>query len=129
MGHPFLIPGLWGLYMCNGSLGMRRSLPRGGARVAGAAAVLMAAIGATACSAHYVRSTAPPSEPTLPLASVSRNVVVVSVDGLRPDAIAKYSAPTLQRLMREGSYTLAARTIDPSTTLPSHTSMLTGQPP
>ena len=54
---------------------------------------------------------------------------MVSVDGLRPDAIAAYSAPTLQRLMGEGSYTLAATTIDPSKTLPSHTSMLTGQPP
>ena len=54
---------------------------------------------------------------------------MVSVDGLRPDAIATYAAPTLQRLMREGSYTLSASTIDPSTTLPSHTSMLTGQPP
>ena len=31
--------------------------------------------------------------------------------------------------MHEGSYTLSARTIDPSKTLPSHTSMLTGQPP
>jgi predicted AlkP superfamily pyrophosphatase or phosphodiesterase len=51
------------------------------------------------------------------------------VDGLRPDAIAEYKAPTLERLMREGSYTLSALTIDPSTTLPSHTSMLTGQPP
>ena len=56
-------------------------------------------------------------------------MLVVSVDGLRPDAIATYGAPTLQRLMREGSYTLSATTIDPSKTLPSHTSMLTGQPP
>ena len=31
--------------------------------------------------------------------------------------------------MREGSYTLSASTIYPSKTLPSHTSMLTGQPP
>jgi predicted AlkP superfamily pyrophosphatase or phosphodiesterase len=56
-------------------------------------------------------------------------VLVVSIDGLRPDAIDTYGASTLQRLMREGSYTLSARTIDPSKTLPSHTSMLTGQPP
>ena len=35
----------------------------------------------------------------------------------------------LQRLIKEGSYTLAARTILPSKTLPSHTSMLTGEPP
>ena len=62
-------------------------------------------------------------------ASVSRHVIVVSIDGLRPDAIDSYGAPTLQRLMREGSYTLSGRTIDPSKTLPSHTSMLTGQPP
>jgi predicted AlkP superfamily pyrophosphatase or phosphodiesterase len=54
---------------------------------------------------------------------------VVSIDGLRPDAISAFSAPTLQRLMKEGSYTLAASTILPSKTLPSHTSMLTGQPP
>jgi predicted AlkP superfamily pyrophosphatase or phosphodiesterase len=54
---------------------------------------------------------------------------VVSIDGLRPDAITTYGAATLQRLMREGSYTLSASTINPSKTLPSHTSMLTGQPP
>ena len=54
------------------------------------------------------------------------HVVIISVDGLRPDAIAKFRAKTLLRLMREGSYTLSARTILPSKTLPSHTSMLTG---
>ena len=94
----------------------------------GRTAIVFAAIGASACGARYVRSAAPSSQP-LPSTSVTRNVLVVSVDGLRPDAIAAYRAPTLQRLMREGSYTLAATTIDPSKTLPSHTSMLTGQPP
>ena len=57
---------------------------------------------------------------------VSDHVIVVSIDGLRPDAIAKYHAPTLARLMREGRYSLTAQTIDISLTLPSHTSMLTG---
>ena len=90
--------------------------------------LLFVAIAASACSARYVRSEGLPTEP-MPHASVTRNVLVVSVDGLRPDAIAEYSAPTLERLMREGSYTLSALTIDPSKTLPSHTSMLTGQPP
>jgi predicted AlkP superfamily pyrophosphatase or phosphodiesterase len=55
--------------------------------------------------------------------------MLVSIDGLRPDAIGTFSTPTLQRLMREGSYSLEARTITPSKTLPSHTSMLTGQLP
>jgi predicted AlkP superfamily pyrophosphatase or phosphodiesterase len=32
-------------------------------------------------------------------------------------------------MLREGSYSLTARTIMPSKTLPSHTSMLTGEPP
>jgi arylsulfatase A-like enzyme len=101
--------------------------PRPGVRP-GTAILLFAAIGTSACGARYVRSAAPPSE-SLPQASVSRHVIVVSVDGLRPDAIGAYNAPTLQRLMREGSHTLSATTIDPSRTLPSHTSMLTGQPP
>jgi predicted AlkP superfamily pyrophosphatase or phosphodiesterase len=61
-----------------------------------------------------------------PVARVSKHVVIVSIDGLRPDAIAAYGAKNLQRLMREGSYTLQAQTILPSKTLPSHTSMLTG---
>ncbi|MET0397086.1 MAG: ectonucleotide pyrophosphatase/phosphodiesterase [Longimicrobiaceae bacterium] len=59
----------------------------------------------------------------------AQHVVVISLDGLRPDAIRRFRAGTLQRLMREGSYTLAARTILPSKTLPSHTSMLTGVEP
>src|SRR5687768_4085146 len=54
----------------------------------------------------------------------SEHVVIISLDGLRPDAIDKFGARTLQRLMREGTYTLNAQTILPSKTLPSHTSML-----
>jgi len=82
----------------------------------------------TGCGAQYIRATAAPTG-AAPASSPSRHVVVISIDGLRPDAIDAYGATTLQRLMREGSYTLSARTIDPSKTLPSHTSMLTGQPP
>ena len=60
---------------------------------------------------------------------VTDHVILVSIDGLRPDAIATHDAPTLQRLMSEGAYSLAAMTIVPSKTLPSHTSMLTGVGP
>jgi predicted AlkP superfamily pyrophosphatase or phosphodiesterase len=60
---------------------------------------------------------------------LSDHVIVISIDGLRPDAIAHFGAPTLERLMRHGSYTLEAQTIMPSKTLPSHTSMLTGTEP
>jgi predicted AlkP superfamily pyrophosphatase or phosphodiesterase len=82
-----------------------------------------------ACAPRYVRSQS--FEPGLnqPDASLTRNVLLVSIDGLRADAIGEFGAPTLQRLMREGSYSLSARTIMPSSTLPSHTSMLSGEPP
>jgi arylsulfatase A-like enzyme len=93
-----------------------------------AGALLICSALASACGARYVRSTQP--QPiSIPESSITRNVVVISVDGLRPDAIDAFNAPTMRRLMREGSYTLSASTITPSKTLPSHTSMLTGEPP
>ncbi len=64
--------------------------------------------------------------PSPPAGHVTDHVLIISIDGLRPDAIEKFGATTLQRLMREGSYSRDAQTILPSTTLPSHTSMLTG---
>jgi predicted AlkP superfamily pyrophosphatase or phosphodiesterase len=89
------------------------------------------AVAAAGCGApRYLRSE--PIDPTriaVPQNGVTSNVVLVSIDGLRPDAIATFNATTMLRLMREGSYTLAASTINPSKTLPSHTSMLTGEPP
>ncbi len=90
------------------------------------AMLVVAVVAGTGCSARYIRAAPGVSAHPLPEASVTRNVVIVSIDGLRPDAIAKYGASTLQKLMREGSYTLTASTIHPSSTLPSHTSMLTG---
>jgi arylsulfatase A-like enzyme len=92
---------------------------------------LALAIVASGCGASIV--TAPPqTTPLQPAATSSRlteHVVLISIDGLRPDAIAQFGASTLQRLITEGSHTLAARTVLPSKTLPSHTSMLTGEPP
>lgn len=97
---------------------------------AAAIVALAAAAGcSTGCGAKYVRAAASPAANQIPAASVSRHVLVVSIDGLRPDAIETYGASTLQTLMREGNYTLAGSTILPSKTLPSHTSMLTGQTP
>lgn len=94
--------------------------------------VLVAAGGA---SAQAMTSISLPARPVLPALSadfpggVTEHVILVSIDGLRPDAIGTYAAPTLRRLMAEGSYSLSASTIMPSKTLPSHTSMLTGVGP
>ena len=60
---------------------------------------------------------------------VTSHIVIVSIDGLRADAVSPEMTPALWRLARGGSYSLAARTISPSKTLPSHTSMLTGVSP
>lgn len=96
-----------------------------------AAVVVLAAAAAGACGAarYVVSSPADLPTGTIPPAALSNHVLLVSIDGLRPDAISRFKARTLLRLIGEGSYTLAARTILPSKTLPSHTSMLTGEPP
>lgn len=78
---------------------------------------------------RYVRSGLNPHASTPQSETLTHHVVLISVDGLRPDAIGRFGAVTLSRLIREGSFTFSATTIVPSKTLPSHTSMLTGQPP
>ena len=59
----------------------------------------------------------------------SPKVVILSVDGLRGDAIAKAEAPNLKGLVLRGAYTWTARTVSPSETLPGHASMLSGEDP
>ena len=61
--------------------------------------------------------------------SLTDHVVVISIDGLRPDAIEAFSMTNLQRMIREGSHSMEAKTVLPSNTLPSHASMLTGTTP
>lgn len=56
-------------------------------------------------------------------------VLIVSYDGLRPDAIAQAPMPNLQALMQAGAYSLTAQTTFPSATLPGHASMLLGMCP
>ncbi len=79
-------------------------------------------------------ATQPPTE--TPTASATptpmpraRRVVILSIDGLRPDAIAAAPMQNLLRLMQEGAYSLSAQTTYPSVTLSAHASMLTGMCP
>lgn len=71
----------------------------------------------------------PPSMAEVAAVRSTDHVLVISIDGLRPDAIDHFGATTLQRLTREGAHSYRAQTILPSKTLPSHTSMLTGVTP
>src|SRR5215218_9262130 len=58
-----------------------------------------------------------------------RRVLVISVDGLRPDLLLRSDTPNMHRLFQNGCYTFWARTVPQGITLPSHTSMLTGVTP
>lgn len=53
-------------------------------------------------------------------------VVILSIDGLRPDAISLAPMPNLMKLMQNGAYSLTAQTVYPSITLVAHASMLSG---
>lgn len=64
-----------------------------------------------------------------PACAATRNAVVVSIDGLRPDVALRADMPALRSLMARGSFTMFAATTDLAVTLPSHTSMLTGVTP
>src|SRR4030095_604564 len=93
-------------------------------------ALLPLLLGSAGClGPRYIRTEPSSRGPAPKLTGITEHVVLVSIDGLRPDAIAAFETPTLKRLIREGSSTLSASTILPSKTLPSHTSMLTGLTP
>ncbi len=72
---------------------------------------------------------APSPVAVAPTPAPSPKVVIVSVDGLRADAVAKAQAPNIKALALRGAYTWAARTVTPSETLPGHASMLSGEDP
>ena len=60
-----------------------------------------------------------------PREAIADLVVLISVDGLRPDVIYP-QAPTIHGLQLRGAAALHSRTISKSSTLPSHASMVSG---
>ena len=85
--------------------------------------VLSAACGSPSSSAGptpITLATPPPTPPPPP------KVAILSVDGLRADALSQAPVPNILGLTRRGVYTFRAQTVYPSMTLPAHTSMLTG---
>jgi predicted AlkP superfamily pyrophosphatase or phosphodiesterase len=55
--------------------------------------------------------------------------VIISIDGLRPDALELADTPTLDALRAAGAYSPKARSVLPSVTLVNHASMLGGMGP
>lgn len=58
-----------------------------------------------------------------------RRVILVVLDGLRPDAIDAFDLGHIRGLMNAGAATLRATTVEPSLTWPAITSLLCGVPP
>ena len=65
---------------------------------------------------------------TKPVPAVE-HAIIISADGMRPDVLLRAHTPNVRRLMESGTFTMWARTVPQSITLPSHTSMLTGVTP
>jgi predicted AlkP superfamily pyrophosphatase or phosphodiesterase len=93
-------------------------------RSSGGLAAVLAALALVACG-HTQHAPGGASQgPSAP-----GRAVIISVDGLRPDALQPSIAPNLLGLAARGSFTYRARTIVPPITLPSHSSMLSGFTP
>jgi predicted AlkP superfamily pyrophosphatase or phosphodiesterase len=60
---------------------------------------------------------------------VNRKIVLILVDGMRPDGLTQADTPTLKKLMAGGAYTLGAQSVLPSWTLPCITSLILGVEP
>jgi len=100
---------------------MMRTVPRGRLCRAGLwLLALLILIPATSWPASL-----PPAVPTTVLGAV-RHVVIMSFDGVRADAARMAIPPSM---LTQAAFTWTARTTLPSSTLPAHTSMLTGVPP
>ena len=66
--------------------------------------------------------------PVRPIPAIER-VVIISIDGLRPDRLLLADTPVIHAMIKEGTYTFWAKTTAVAITLPSHVSMLTGMIP
>ena len=72
-------------------------------------------------TATITLSPSPTPRPT------AERVVIISIDGLRPDGLLQANIPRISELINGGAFTRTARTILPSGTLPAHASMVSGR--
>jgi predicted AlkP superfamily pyrophosphatase or phosphodiesterase len=56
-------------------------------------------------------------------------VILILVDGMRPDALIQSDAPSIKGLLNKGRFTFEAQTVIPSVTLPCINSIFLGVPP
>ena len=54
---------------------------------------------------------------------MNSKVILISIDGMRPDGLLQCGNPFVEELMKKGTYTLDAASMNPSVTLPCHMSI------
>ena len=59
---------------------------------------------------------------------MKNKAILISIDGMRPDGVMQCENPYVEELMKMSSYTMNARTVFPSVTLPCHMSMFHSVP-
>jgi arylsulfatase A-like enzyme len=84
------------------------------------AATLALALPGTGCGS----SDEPP--PPIPVEERTPKVILIGIDGVRPDVLAEVPTPNLDALAATGTFTARTRTTTPSVSGPSWSSMLTG---
>ena len=60
---------------------------------------------------------------------MKKKVILMSIDGMRPDGLIKCGSDAVEYLMSRATYTFDARTVFPSVTLPCHMSLFYGVEP
>ncbi len=58
-----------------------------------------------------------------------KKVILISIDGMRPDGLKNCGSEHLDEILKTSSYTFDAKTVFPSVTLPCHMSMFHSVPP
>lgn len=67
--------------------------------------------------------------PGNPAQSADKRVLIISIDGMRPDVLLRAKIPNIRALLLRGAFTFWAESTDLATTLPTHVSMLSGVSP
>lgn len=91
--------------------------------------IIFGLLGLVSCASVLAlgeNDTNTPSPAATQQAATDKRVLIISVDGLRPDVLLRAKSPTMRGLMDRGAFTMWAFTTPMAVTLPSHTSMLTG---
>jgi predicted AlkP superfamily pyrophosphatase or phosphodiesterase len=99
------------------------------ARALGTSLLALSALYTTLLLPAQAQTAAPPATAATTPARLAEHVFIISFDGGKPAVMKESKMPTFMKMKQEGAGTFEARTIFPSITLISHTSMLTGVGP